>query len=268
MSEIPRDSVRTRPRHEWASAGAQFVVRRGRKRTHHVARGGKDFHRYRLTLGRRRTQYEVDDRSVRRVLSLTASTEASASTTRESIRGPRRDEKVLSGGHICGLLQRRQVIEDPEAPARSRHDEVVVPLLNHQVVDWRVRQVELQGLPQPATVERDVHAGLGPRVKQTGTHRILTDDMHPGIGIESGRDLGPVPAEVGRLERPRCEVVELVAIVGHVSRRRVVGRHRDRVDETLLQTSRGDVIPGDAVVSSEVHEPVVAAGPQGTRRVR
>ncbi len=54
------------------------------------------------------------------------------------------------------LLERSDVVENPEAAAVGGHDEVVEPLLNGEPVDWRVRQTGLQRLPVFAVVKGNV----------------------------------------------------------------------------------------------------------------
>ena len=92
--------------------------------------------------------------------------------------------------------------------------------------------------------------------------------MHPRLVGEAVRDLVPALPVVGRLERSRREVVELVSVVGDVRRRGVVGGHGDRVDETLLQAVGCHVLPRHAVVSGQVDEAIVAARPERARLVR
>ncbi len=56
-------------------------------------------------------------------------------------------------------------------------------------------------------------------------------------------------------------VVKLVSGSGDVGGSFIVGRNLDSVDQALGQAGGGDVLPGGAVVAGDVHEPVVATGP-------
>src|SRR5438034_8325994 len=68
------------------------------------------------------------------------------------------------GNGVGQLLQRRQVIENPERPAVRRGDEVVV--LDYQVVNWHNGEVTLQRLPARAVVKGYVYAELAAGVEQ------------------------------------------------------------------------------------------------------
>src|SRR5437660_1025626 len=85
---------------------------------------------------------------------------ASRGSSAGAIAGPW-TEQVRRGGANPGieLMQRREVVEDPERAALGRDDQVLV--VHPDVVDGHVRQVELERLPVPAIVEGEEHAELG-----------------------------------------------------------------------------------------------------------
>ena len=60
---------------------------------------------------------------------------------------------------IADLMQRRDVIEEPERAALGGHDQVLA--MHGNVGDRGEWQVELQRLPAPAIIERNVDAELG-----------------------------------------------------------------------------------------------------------
>jgi len=69
------------------------------------------------------------------------------------------------------LAQGRQIIQDPEGAAMCGRDEIVI--LDYQIVNGRLRQVQLQWLPVRAIIEREIYTKLGPGVEQPFAFRIL-----------------------------------------------------------------------------------------------
>ena len=70
-------------------------------------------------------------------------------------------------------MERREVVEDPERAALRGEHEVFVRELD--VGDRRGGQVQLEGLPVGAVVERNVHAEFGAGVEQPGAVGIFAD---------------------------------------------------------------------------------------------
>ena len=64
------------------------------------------------------------------------------------------------------LLERREIIEDVEAAAVRRDDEIVKVRLHREPVHRRVRQIVLQRLPLRPIVERHVERVLGAEVEK------------------------------------------------------------------------------------------------------
>ena len=121
--------------------------------------------------------------------------------------------------HLGGeLLQRGDVVQDPEAPPVGGNHQIVEVLLDRDVVDRRMRQVALERLPQLAIIERDVERVLGAQVEEPAPNRIFLDP----VGIAERRlrnprhDQLPGLAVVGRLEDPGIAVVHLVAVHRHI----------------------------------------------------
>ena len=77
----------------------------------------------------------------------------------------RLEEKRFSGGYlIADLTERRDVIENPERPAVSSDDDVIV--FDYQIANRARRHIQSQRLPVVAVVERDVDGALGPAEEQ------------------------------------------------------------------------------------------------------
>ena len=167
----------------------------------------------------------------------------------------------LRGGK---LLQRRQVIQDPERAALRAHDQVVVPEL--QVADRHDRQVALERLPAGAVVDRDeqpefrsrVEQARAPRVFAHHADRVVGRDAVPAIG-----NAGPGLSVVVGAPGVGCVVVQAVAVRGDVGASGHMPRQVDAVDRgELRHAGRRDVLPRASTVSREVHASVVAAGPE------
>ena len=126
-----------------------------------------------------------------------------------------------SGDRFVYLMQRRQVVENPERPALRRKHEIVVRDLD--IGDRRVRQIQLEGLPVRAVIERNVHAEFGARVEQAGAIGILADDARGLVRGDAVLAIGearPGLAEIVRAVDVRREVAEQVAVDRGVRRAR------------------------------------------------
>src|SRR3970282_2540198 len=74
---------------------------------------------------------------------------------------------------VIDLLQRRDVVEDPERAARGRDDQVVRLLVDPEVRHRRHRKVELERVPALAVVARDEDPELRSHVEQASPLGIL-----------------------------------------------------------------------------------------------
>ena len=121
---------------------------------------------------------------------------------REKVRRRRRDI-------VRQLVERRQVVQDPEGTALGGQDQIL--LVDHQVGDRRHREVELQRLPVPPVVERDEHPVFGAGVEESLPVRVLAHHPHELVGRDPVRPVGeefPAFAEVVGTEHVGPEVVE------------------------------------------------------------
>ena len=73
---------------------------------------------------------------------------------------------ALSQHRIGELLERGDVVHDPEAPAVGRDHQIVEMLLHHDPGHRGMRKIALQRQPVLAGVERDVDGVLGAEVEQ------------------------------------------------------------------------------------------------------
>src|ERR1051326_1462666 len=138
----------------------------------------------------------MDWRVLRRYHLLTASAAAAkAATEARAILIPRLEEMCVAGQHLRReLLERRDVVHDPERPAVRGDDEIA--LLEREIVDRHDRQIELQLLPVGAVVGREPHAALGPRDEQTTPLRILAHDARELSRVDAPVDPRPALAKI------------------------------------------------------------------------
>ena len=127
------------------------------------------------------------------------------------------EERGGDGGGIVGLVQRRQVVENPEGAALCGHDQILVRHLD--IGDGRVRQIELEALPVRAVIEGNVHAEFGAGVEQAGAVGIFAHHARGLIGGDAVLAVGeqrPGLAEiVGAVDEGR-EIAQQEAIDGGV----------------------------------------------------
>ncbi len=119
--------------------------------------GGIEDLQLHFTLGRR---FEVvrNDRSMSRILTNRL---AAIEELREvsPIHGGRFVEMDIGFRHVVReLSQRRDVIQNPEGPPMRRYDQIFV--LYDQIMNGRLRQVQLQRLPVSSAIERNKDSGF------------------------------------------------------------------------------------------------------------
>src|SRR5260370_543409 len=73
----------------------------------------------------------------------------------------------VRGGHgVAQLLDRRDVVEDPDRPAVRAEDQIVLAGMNGDVVDGDGRQVQAEAHPARPLIGRDEQPVLGPDEQQ------------------------------------------------------------------------------------------------------
>ena len=186
----------------------------------------------------------VDHRSRRRILprclrrmSLRAGSRLNAVRRRRRVK-----ECIFLRDLVRVLPQRRDIIENPERASMGRNHQIVV--LDDQIVHRRRRQIQLKRLPLRPIVERHVHPGLSPRIKQPALFRILAHHAHESIVWNSLRQLRPRLAVVAGLVNVGMQIVELMPISRHVGRPRIMRRRINLADAAPLRhILRSDVRP-------------------------
>ena len=219
---------------------------------------------------RGRLQVVVDARAVRRVIARRDFVLADDRIVRdlpEPIGRQRREQMHRLLNHLrCELLERGQVVENPEAAPVGGDDQVVKAFLHLNAVHRRVRQIHLQRLPVLPIVERHVHRILSPEVQEAAANRIFLDAVCPAqhaVWNPVGDRL-PRLAVVVRLVHIRIAIVRVVEIDREVGRRRVVMGRFDAADPAP-QRERVEVLrqvrPGLPAVARHLHLTVIGARP-------
>ena len=190
---------------------------------------------------------------------------------REAV-GIARSEQVRRRRHDLRtqLLQRRDVVQDPEAAPVGPHHQVVEVFLHLDPVHRRHRHVVHERLPVVPVVERDVEDVLGAEIEEPGPHRILVDVAR--VAERTVRDalddlLEALAVVVGAVH-VRLEVALLVMLDRQVGLAGLVGRRVNAAHDAVRRQIRdvvGHVAPGPAPVPRDVHEPVVGPGPHHVR---
>ena len=226
-------------------------------RADHLAGAVTELERHRA--GGRVLEVEIDGRAAGRVLALR---EAPPAAAKPPHRCGRLEEKGCPRGDGVGELpQQRHVVDHPEGSPMSGGDQIVA--VHRQVAHTRSGQVELQGLPPAAVVERDIDSGLGAGIQQSAPDRVLANRARVrarGNAVGDGR---PGLAVVRRPPQVRLEVVLLVSVRCHIGGARVVVRELDTSRPRELPVRLGRyVLPVRAGVARDVNQPVVAPRPE------
>ena len=173
-----------------------------------------------------------------------------------------RSEEVLLGR--CDLRRhfahRRQVVEDPGRAAEGP-DHQVVP--GDREIDNRDgRHVEAQRLPARTVVTREHDAALGAEIEHALTPRVLPHHVQIDLRIQARGQALPAATEVRGLEEVGGLVVQPVGVDHHIGGAGVPARGLDGADGPPLGDARRcHVAPILTAIPSQVHQAVVAAGP-------
>ena len=97
----------------------------------------------------------------------------------KAVRGPRLEKMhVFFEKRRLERSERREIVENVEAAAIRRDDEIREVLLDGQPVDRRGRHVRPQRRPVLPVIERDVNLVVRPRIEHAATLRIFTNDVN------------------------------------------------------------------------------------------
>ena len=171
--------------------------------------------------------------------------------------------------------QRRDVVDNPDAPAVRGEHEIVGVRLDRQIAHRDVRHLAaLELRPAHAGVDRDVEPELRAHEQQAGILEVFLDDVGVaayafGIGRRDQR--GPGPSVIRGLVDIGRHVAERVPVERGVGRTGSVPPGFDPAHPRVSRQVRhfaGDVRPGLAVVARELQIAVVGADPDGFRFLR
>src|SRR5690242_6207356 len=91
----------------------------------------------------------------------------------------RKQMNALVANRIVELLERGEIVKNPEAAPIGSDYEIFEMVLHGNPVNRCVRQIVLQRLPVVAVIKGNVERVLGARVQQTASSWILLN----GIGV-------------------------------------------------------------------------------------
>ena len=177
--------------------------------------------------------------------------------------GGRWSKKMGVGGseRSGGFAQRGDVIQNPERAAVRGYDEVVV--VNPQIAHGGVGQIQLQGLPMIAVVERDPDCVLRAGKQQPFAHGIFADCIDRTDFRQAGGDQLPCLTAVVRAVNVGLLVVDAEAAHGGVGGVVIEVRGADLRDFAPGRQFFGsNVIPLLAAVASLPDQAVVGARPE------
>ncbi len=121
--------------------------------------------------------------------------------------------ELLAREPVAPLAQDAHVVEEEEAAAVGRDEQVVELGLEDDVVDRRRGEVgEGEFPPGRSAVATHIEAELGADVEDVGIEAVLADHPDPALARQAVRDPAPRPAEVLGDEQPGAQVVEHVAV--------------------------------------------------------
>ena len=159
------------------------------------------------------------------------------------------------------LLDGVQIIQNPDSPPVRRQNEIVVPRVNHQVVERCGREIRLPFRPRSAAINRHKEPNLGAEIQDVRVLGILLDSpQHTALGKATGN---APPRFAGVLRCVEVVVVVIVAVVidGHVDPPRHRSRRLDPGDPQAIRRPRkcvGHIGPGQAIVAGNVKKSIVS----------
>ena len=169
----------------------------------------------------------------------------------------------LHGGR---LSQRRQIVQNPEAPAVGSRNQIGTEtgavVLDLEVAHRNRRHVVAQRLPVIAVIKRHPDLGIGRSVEQPLLPGIFADRVGHRARSDAGVDLGPALAAIVGAPEVRIHVVD-----PHRVRRGVGGQRVEVAGVQIedpgprLDRRRGHIGPGGAPIGGNLDIAVVGPRP-------
>ncbi len=214
-------------------------------------------------------QVVVDDCAVRRIRPEKHLLPGIGAAIRDAPFGRRtqvEEMQVFRGDRIGPLLERCDVVEDPDRSSVGAEDQVVFAGVDGDVVDRNGRQIQFQLRPVRALIVRHEERALGAREQELRIAVVLADDMQRAVAVrDSGANQLPGLAVIAGHESEDIEIVAAVVVEGQVRGSFIVSRCDDAADVTSFRNAFhffGDVLPGLSAVARDVKIAVVGTDPQ------
>ena len=164
------------------------------------------------------------------------------------------------------LLERGDIIQNPESAPVGPYDQVVEMPLNDEIMDWCMGKIVLQWHPGFTVVHGDIHGILRPEKEQPLPHRIFPHAM--GITEyafgNAGTDHFPAFSIVCSLVDIGIAVVDLMEIHRDIAGRGIVPGGLDVAHCSPGRQIRdvvGNISPVRAAIPTDMGQAVVGAGP-------
>src|SRR5580704_3552239 len=192
----------------------------------------------------------------------------------EAVSAARGEQMRIRRQHFRGqLLQRSNVIQNPESPPVSSQRQIVKAFLHRNPIDRRMRQARLKGLPILSVVERNVERVFRAQVQQTFAHGIFSNAMRitQHAMWNSVCDRCPRLAVIRRLVNERIAIVHLMAVYGDISGPGIVVRSFNVAYRAPFQKVGNilrDISPDFSAVARDLHQPIIGARPDRARFFR
>jgi hypothetical protein len=125
-------------------------------------------------------QIVINGSSIRRIASraLVIRITLAASYVAEAVCGPGRKEMDTGFENFWRkLLERCDIIHNPETASIGSYNQVVKMILDNHPVNWRMRKIGLKRNPTSTVVKGYVNRIFCPQIKQAFLHRVFTDAM-------------------------------------------------------------------------------------------
>ena len=178
-------------------------------------------------------------------------------------RRSRREQRSVGLQRRAKLLDRFEVIQNPERATVRGHQQRVVARMNRELVHAHRGKVGLQALPRLAAIEREKDARFGAHIQHIGIARVFCERAHH-FALQPRRNRTERRAVVSAHPHIRIVVVQPIVGDGDVHRARLEARRHDFRHERMTRGKTRQVfrngLPGRAVVLRHTHRAVVGAG--------
>ena len=161
---------------------------------------------------------------------------------------------------IAVLVQRRNVIENPEGTAVCCHHQILI--LHLQIMDWRDRQIELETLPRATIIEGDVQPRFCSGIQQPLPVRVFPNRPRKVVIGNAVINARPALAVIRCFVEVGLVIIQLVARPRHIRRCRVMGRWLNHAHHHPFRPARLQLCPVSPAILGQMQVTIIGASPQ------